>query len=82
MDWIHPEDSIRKFVINYYLRDSKIKITETPIKNSGMQIGCGNTFLKSMCVPKPGSSRENPEFYSPKDFDIGKFTQKCLPFLY
>lgn len=45
-----------------------ISIFERQTANSGM---IGGKFLKKTRIPKPGSTVENPEFYSPADFAIG-----------
>jgi hypothetical protein len=34
-----PEDSIRKFIITYYLNDDSLQIYEPPAKNSGFSTG-------------------------------------------
>lgn len=36
MDAVHPEDTIRKFILFYSLSDGAIKILEPPIRNSGI----------------------------------------------
>lgn len=45
-----------------------ISIYEKPRRNSGTISG---KFLEKTRVPKPGSTVDNPEFYSPADFAIG-----------
>ncbi|KAL0281536.1 UNVERIFIED_CONTAM: hypothetical protein PYX00_002493 [Menopon gallinae] len=64
----HPEDEIREFVMKYCLSESTISIHELVIRNSGH---IGGRFLSSMLVPKPGSHKDYPEYYSPSDFYIG-----------
>lgn len=65
---IHPEDSIRRFLLLYSLGDSTCKIFEPPIRNSGI---IGGKYLRSTLLPKPGSDPLNPVYYSPIDFYIG-----------
>lgn len=69
MDWVHPEDENRKFIIEYSLANGQILIQELKIPNSGFIAG---RFLKPMLLPKPDSNPNNPDFYTPADFDIGK----------
>lgn len=45
-----------------------ITVYEPPQRNSGI---LGGKFLERTKVRKPGSSIDNPEFYSPADFKIG-----------
>lgn len=45
-----------------------ISIFEKPTRNSGI---IGGKFLEKTRIPKPGSTVENPEFYSPADFALG-----------
>ncbi|XP_015802875.3 EF-hand domain-containing protein 1 [Nothobranchius furzeri] len=68
LDSVNPEDEGRQFVMSYFLLDDTISIFEKPVCNSGF---IGGKFLRKTCVPKPGSSVEKPEFYSPVDFAIG-----------
>ncbi|XP_022194129.2 EF-hand domain-containing protein 1 [Nilaparvata lugens] len=69
MDWVHPEDKDRDFIIEYFLANSHILITELPKHNSGIK---GGKFLSSMLLPKPGCFHsDNPEYYSPADFGLG-----------
>uniref|UniRef100_A0A1A7X660 EF-hand domain (C-terminal) containing 1 n=1 Tax=Iconisemion striatum TaxID=60296 RepID=A0A1A7X660_9TELE len=68
LDSANPDDEGRRFVMSYFLSDSMISIFERPVCNSGF---IGGRFLEKTRVPKPGSSVENPEFYSPSDFAIG-----------
>ncbi|XP_034018599.1 EF-hand domain-containing protein 1 isoform X2 [Thalassophryne amazonica] len=63
-----PEDEGRIFVLSYFLADDMISIFEKPKRNSGIIAG---KFLEKSRVPKPNSTLENPEFYSPADFAIG-----------
>lgn len=51
MDAVHPEDTIRKFVLSYSLADGTCKIVEPPIKNSGI---LGGKYLRSTYLIKPG----------------------------
>lgn len=68
MEDVHPEDSIRKFVLMYSLADANCLIMEPPIKNSGF---IGGKFLRKNLIVKPGSDPLNPDYYSPGDFYIG-----------
>lgn len=68
MDWVHPEDKERQFTIEYNLSTSEVLIQELKVPNSGFVAG---RFLKPMCLPKPGSSPDNPELYTPTDFNVG-----------
>lgn len=45
-----------------------ISIFEKPTRNSGI---IGGKFLEKTRIPKPNSTLENPEYYSPADFAIG-----------
>ncbi len=45
-----------------------ISIFERSTRNSGI---IGGKFLEKTRVPKPGSSVEKPEYYTPADFSIG-----------
>lgn len=38
LDWVHPEDSIRKFILTYSLAHGTMQIHEPPIRNSGKQL--------------------------------------------
>ncbi|KAG5888287.1 hypothetical protein JTB14_006674 [Gonioctena quinquepunctata] len=68
MDAVHPEDSIRRFLLSYSLADSTCLIMEPPIKNSGI---IGGKYLRSTLLVKPGSDPLNPDYYTPADFYIG-----------
>ncbi|EFA04366.1 EF-hand domain-containing protein 1-like Protein [Tribolium castaneum] len=68
MDDIHPEDSIRRFLLLYSLGDNTCKIFEPPIENSGI---IGGKYLRSTLLPKPNTNPLDPEYYSPIDFYIG-----------
>ncbi|KAF7653715.1 hypothetical protein LDENG_00079090 [Lucifuga dentata] len=63
-----PEDEGRRFILSYFLANDMISIFEKPSRNSGIIPG---KFLEKTRVPKPGSTVENAEFYSPADFAIG-----------
>ncbi|KAL5968441.1 EF-hand domain-containing protein 1 [Taenia solium] len=65
---VHPNDSLRKFIVSYRLADDTIHIWEVPVRNSGFP---GGTFLKQTRIAKPGSTAEKPDYYGPKDFSIG-----------
>lgn len=64
----NPIDEGRRFVLTYYLSNDMISIFEKPTQNSGIRAG---RFLEKTRIPKPGSTVENPEFYSPADLSIG-----------
>lgn len=64
----NPKDESRRFVLSYFLSNDMISIFEKPTRNSGIISG---KFLEKTRVPKPGSTVDNPEFYSPADFAIG-----------
>ncbi|RVE55761.1 hypothetical protein OJAV_G00229340 [Oryzias javanicus] len=66
LDSPYPEDQDRSFVFIYSLFDKTISIFEKAL--STLESG---VFLRNVRVPKPGSTEENPEFYSPDDFAIG-----------
>ncbi|XP_050673267.1 EF-hand domain-containing protein 1-like [Leptidea sinapis] len=68
MDWIHPEDKGRQFVIGYSLADGTIKISEIPRRNSGIREG---KFLKPMRLQLPDSDPNFPTYYTPDKFYIG-----------
>ncbi|CAH0556686.1 unnamed protein product [Brassicogethes aeneus] len=68
MDTVHPEDSIRNFVLSYSLADSTCKIHEPPINNSGFK---GGQYLSNYLLVVPGSDPLNPDYYSPAHFHIG-----------
>ncbi|KAF3702928.1 EF-hand domain-containing protein 1 Myoclonin-1 [Channa argus] len=64
----NPEDKARRFILSYFLSNDMISIYEKPTRNSGI---IGGKFLEKTQIPKPNSTAENPEFYSPADFVIG-----------
>ncbi|CAB1459901.1 unnamed protein product [Pleuronectes platessa] len=64
----YPVDKSRRFILTYFLSNDMISIYEKPGRNSGMISG---KFLEKTRIPKPGSTLENLEFYSPADFAIG-----------
>ncbi|CAH1403259.1 unnamed protein product [Nezara viridula] len=70
MDYVHPEDKNRQFIIEYRLADANMMIHEIRQRNSGF---VGGRFLKHSLVPKPGTNPDNPEYFSPHDFrlDVG-----------
>ncbi|KAI8429918.1 hypothetical protein MSG28_000389 [Choristoneura fumiferana] len=68
LDWIHPEDEGRKFVLSYSLADGKIKIGGIPRRNSGINEG---KFLKAMLLETPESDPSFPTYYTPDRFYIG-----------
>ncbi|XP_014250322.1 EF-hand domain-containing protein 1-like [Cimex lectularius] len=68
MDYIHPEDKDRRFVLEYRLSDGCLSVHETRLHNSGFE---GGKFLAFTLVPKPNTSYDNPEYYTPVDFTLG-----------
>lgn len=62
------EDEGRRFVLSYFLANDMISIYEKPTRNSGI---IGGKFLEKTRIPKPGSTVDHPEFYSPADLAIG-----------
>ncbi|XP_037300618.1 EF-hand domain-containing protein 1 [Manduca sexta] len=68
LDWIHPEDQGRKFVLSYSLADGTIKIGEIPRRNSGIKEG---KFLKAMLLQTPESDPNFPTYFTPDRFYIG-----------
>ncbi|XP_063223863.1 EF-hand domain-containing protein 1-like isoform X2 [Bacillus rossius redtenbacheri] len=68
LDWVHPEDKDRRFIVLYSLADGNLSITEPPVRNSGI---IGGRFLKPMLVPKPGTDPDNPEYYTAADIFVG-----------
>ncbi|XP_045542556.1 EF-hand domain-containing protein 1 [Papilio machaon] len=68
LDWIHPEDKGRKFVLSYSLADGTIKIDEIPQRNSGIREG---RFLKSMLLQTPDSDPNFPTYFTPDKFYVG-----------
>ncbi|XP_028253297.1 EF-hand domain-containing protein 1 [Parambassis ranga] len=68
LDPQNPANEGRRFILSYYLSNDMISIFEKPTRNSGYLRGM---FLEKARVPKPGSTVENPQFYSPADFAIG-----------
>lgn len=69
IDAVHPEDQDREFVLDYRLSDETVAIHELPRDNSGRKAGC---FLQPMRVPLPGCNKDDPVYYTPKDFWIGR----------
>ncbi|KAM9339244.1 EF-hand domain-containing protein 1 [Symphorus nematophorus] len=68
LDSQDPKDEGRRFILSYFLANDMISIFEKPTRNSGIISG---KFLEKTCIPKPGSTAENVEFYSPADLAIG-----------
>ncbi|XP_052753824.1 EF-hand domain-containing protein 1-like [Galleria mellonella] len=68
LDWIHPEDNGRRFVLAYSLADGTVKIGEIPRRNSGIREG---KFLKPMRLQMPDSDPNFPTYYTPDKFYIG-----------
>jgi len=68
MESPNPEDKNRKFIISYSLAKDEMQIYEPHQRNAGIIEG---KFLEYSQVRKPGSSVDNPEYYTPADFAIG-----------
>lgn len=68
MDAVRPEDEGRDFILEYKLSDGTIQINEIEKRNSGRREGC---FLSFRSIPKPCTGKDNPEYYTPRDFFIG-----------
>ncbi|XP_071443062.1 EF-hand domain-containing protein 1-like isoform X2 [Hetaerina americana] len=68
LDWVHPEDQDRSFIISYSLADGKVQIQELANHNTGLK---GGRFLKAMLLPKHNTNPNHPEYYTPADFGIG-----------
>ncbi|KAI1897224.1 hypothetical protein AGOR_G00081040 [Albula goreensis] len=68
LDSVNPDDSGRRFIMSYFLSNDMMSIFETNMRNSGI---IGGKFLEKTRVHKPGSTPENPQYYSPADFAIG-----------
>ncbi|KAM4713130.1 EF-hand domain-containing protein 1 [Anableps anableps] len=68
LDSLYPEDEGRHFILSYHLSSDMISIYEKSRDKSDIVSG---KFLEKTRVAKPGSSVDNPEFYSPADFAIG-----------
>jgi len=68
LDSTRPEDQGREFVISYRLNDDKISVYEVPVRNSGWP---GGKFLDFMRIIKPGSSKDDPQYYGPGDLYVG-----------
>ncbi|XP_054910396.1 EF-hand domain-containing protein 1 isoform X2 [Poeciliopsis prolifica] len=68
LDSPYPEDRDRRFILTYHLDTDMISIYETPRRNSGIISG---KFLGQCKVSKPGSTVDNPVYYTPADFVIG-----------
>lgn len=68
LDWVHPEDEGREFLLEYRLSDGTLAVHELPRRNSGF---VGGRFLKPMPVPKTGSNRDNPAYITPIDLRLG-----------
>lgn len=68
MEAVRTEDENRDFIFEYRLSDGTILINEIEKRNSGRKEGC---FLSSRLIPKPGTGRDDPLYYTPEDFFIG-----------
>lgn len=72
MESFRPEDKNRRFIISYRLADDMLTIYEPPVRNAGI---IGGKFLERTRATKSGSSVDNPDFYTPADFQIGALIQ-------
>jgi len=68
MDFDHPEDDERQFVIEYRLSDGNFSVIEEKISNLGFP---GGRFLKFSLIKKPNTCFHNPEYYTPVDMKLG-----------
>ncbi|XP_005991103.1 EF-hand domain-containing protein 1 [Latimeria chalumnae] len=68
LDTMNPEDQRRRFIISFFLSTDMVSIFEPHVRNSGI---IGGKFLEKTRIPKPGSSVDHPNFYTPQDFAIG-----------
>lgn len=58
-----PDDTSRRFVIQFFMEDDTISIREPPVRNSGVM---GGSFLRRHTIKRP-----NGECYSAKDMYVG-----------
>ncbi|XP_055388242.1 EF-hand domain-containing protein 1-like [Condylostylus longicornis] len=72
LDSPHPEDSVRKFILQYNLADDSISITEPPLKNSGI---IGGKFLNRCKIKIPKCDPKSPTYYTPKNIIIGSILE-------
>lgn len=77
-DSLNPKDEGRHFILSYFVASDMISIFERPSRNSGI---IGGKFLEKTRVPKPDSTVENPQFYSPADFAIGATVEGNIMFI-
>uniref|UniRef100_A0A674MMR3 EF-hand domain (C-terminal) containing 1 n=1 Tax=Takifugu rubripes TaxID=31033 RepID=A0A674MMR3_TAKRU len=68
LDSQKPADIGRRFILSYFLSNDAVSIFEKPTNNSGV---IGGRFLEKIRIPKPGSTADNPKYYSPADLAIG-----------
>ncbi|XP_056873103.1 EF-hand domain-containing protein 1 [Takifugu flavidus] len=68
LDSQKPADIGRRFILSYFLSNDAVSIFEKPTNNSGI---IGGRFLEKTRIPKPGSTADNPKYYSPADLAIG-----------
>ena len=52
--------------------DDMMTIYEPPVRNAGI---IGGKFLERTRAVKPGSQVDNPDFYTPADFEIGSIVE-------
>ncbi|XP_037068450.1 EF-hand domain-containing protein 1-like [Pollicipes pollicipes] len=67
-----PYHRERRFIISYYPSDDTISIYERVLRNSGV---IGGKFLHRMMVEKPESTKEDPVYFTLRDFCIGTTLQ-------
>ncbi|TWW68668.1 EF-hand domain-containing protein 1 [Takifugu flavidus] len=68
LDSQKPADIGRRFILSYFLSNDAVSIFEKPTNNSGV---IGGRFLEKIRIPKPGSTADDPKYYSPADLAIG-----------
>jgi hypothetical protein len=62
-------DNHRNFLLEYCLGNDKMSITEVPTENSGFYKG---KIVAPTRIRKHGTKLEDNQFFTPKDFAIGK----------
>lgn len=75
LDSARLEDQERQFILKYSLADGKISIHELSIINSGIQ---GGKFLSPQLIAKNDCYSSEPDYYTCKDFYIGKFNSTWI----
>lgn len=67
-----PYDRERRFIISYYPSDDTISIYERVLRNSGI---IGGKFLHRMLADKPESTKDDPVYFTLRDFCVGATLQ-------